>query len=77
MPIFGISSLDRFDPSDGAHKGLTLSAKMQCLCKPVFRLRTKAPRVCLGYCRGCSVRVGEVEDNFFPFVSEVCLSPVQ
>ena len=59
-----LAPLDGFEPLDGVPKGLTLSSKMQCLCKPTFRLRTKAPRVCSGYCRGCSVRVGEVEDLF-------------
>ena len=68
-----LAPFDGFEPSDGAHRVLTLLSKTQCLCKPVFRLRTKAPRVCLGCCCGCSVRV----DNFVSLCSEACLSSVQ
>ena len=46
------------------NKCLSLSAKTQCLCKLAFRLKTETSRMCLGYCRGCSVKLGEIEDNF-------------
>ena len=52
-------------PSDEheANSKFHLSAKT-FLCKPAFRLRSKAPRVRSGYCYGFSVKLGEVEDHF-------------
>ena len=57
--------LDGFEPVDGAPRG---RGQDTVLMQTRPRLNTKAPTVCLGYCRRCI-------EEFFPFVSLPCQSP--